>query len=52
MTKLLTIDQVAEIYQVSPRTVRNWIDQGIISPVRLGPKLLRIEESELYRFIG
>jgi predicted site-specific integrase-resolvase len=32
--KLLTFNQVADFYSVTPRTVRNWADSGAIPVVR------------------
>jgi excisionase family DNA binding protein len=32
--KLLTFNQVATFYAVTPRTVRNWADKGAIPVVR------------------
>jgi excisionase family DNA binding protein len=52
MQNLLTIEQVADYYQVSQRTIRNWIDEGRLECVRLGPKLIRIEETAVYLFMG
>lgn len=37
----LTVEQVAEFYQVAPRTVRGWISQGIIEARKIGG-ILRI----------
>jgi len=51
MPNLMTIQEVAAFYKVAPRTVRNWIDEGRLEIVRLGPKLIRIEEEALYRFM-
>jgi hypothetical protein len=51
MQNLLTIQEVADLYNVAERTVRNWIDQGLLEAVRLGPKIIRIEEEALYRFM-
>lgn len=32
--RLMTFQQVATFYQVTPRTVRNWADKGAITVVR------------------
>jgi predicted site-specific integrase-resolvase len=32
--RLMTFNQVADFYQVTPRTVRNWADKGAITVVR------------------
>ena len=34
--QLLTVPQVAEEFQVTAQTIRNWIDQGILPAVRVG----------------
>ena len=36
--KSWSISELAEIYQVTPRTLRYYEDQGIISPIRDGQK--------------
>jgi excisionase family DNA binding protein len=33
---LLTVPQVAERFQVTAQTIRNWIDQGVLHAVRVG----------------
>ncbi len=44
---LLTIDQAAERLQVSTRTVRRWITEGVIPARRLGRRAVRIAEEDL-----
>jgi excisionase family DNA binding protein len=34
--QLLTVPQVAEEMQVTPQTIRNWIDHGTLPAVRVG----------------
>jgi len=34
--QLLTVPQVAEEFQVTAQTIRNWIDQGVLPAVRVG----------------
>ena len=48
---LLTIKQVADTLQVSPRTVRRWIDAGSLQHYKLG-RQIRIAERELRLFLG
>ncbi len=33
---LLTVPQVAEEFQVTAQTIRNWIDQGVLPAIRVG----------------
>jgi excisionase family DNA binding protein len=34
--QLLTVPQVAEEFQVTAQTIRNWIDHGVLPAVRVG----------------
>jgi excisionase family DNA binding protein len=34
--QLLTVPQVAEEFQVTTQTIRNWIDAGVLPAVRVG----------------
>ena len=34
--QLLTVSQVAEQLQVTPQTIRNWIDGGVLPAARIG----------------
>jgi excisionase family DNA binding protein len=34
--QLLTVPQVAERFQVTAQTIRNWIDHGVLPAVRVG----------------
>jgi len=34
--QLLTVSQVAEELQVTPQTIRNWIDGGLLPAARIG----------------
>jgi len=51
MEKLLTVNDVAEIVQASPRTVRRWIDTGKLKPTRVGDKLIRVRREDLEEFL-
>lgn len=46
---LVPIAQAAEFACVTPKTVRNWIRAGHLNGYRLGPRLLRVDLSELER---
>jgi excisionase family DNA binding protein len=50
--KFFTIRQVAEILNVSTRTIRYYIDKGTLKPTRFnGTDTIRIRESDLAKFI-
>ena|SRR5690349_8165482 len=51
-SRLLSLRQAANYLGVSYWTVRGWVETGKLSAIRLGPKLIRIERSDLDRFIG
>jgi excisionase family DNA binding protein len=34
--RLLTVPQVADEFQVTPQTIRNWIDAGTLPAIRMG----------------
>jgi excisionase family DNA binding protein len=51
MTKFFTINEVAELLVVSPRTVRRWIKGGDLVAHRFGTAV-RIAESDLKAFIA
>ena len=36
--KLLTVQEVADLLNVHPNTVRQWSDQGLIKSYRIGPR--------------
>jgi excisionase family DNA binding protein len=43
---LLTVPQVADEFQVTAQTIRNWIDQGVIPAVRVG-RAFRIARADV-----
>jgi excisionase family DNA binding protein len=47
----LTVFDVAELLQLNPQTVRNWIDQGSLAAIRVGQRRVRIRQSDLDRFL-
>ncbi|WP_160166792.1 helix-turn-helix domain-containing protein [Caenispirillum salinarum] len=51
MSLYYTVEEFADDLRVSPRTVRNWIRRGLITAVRIGPRTVRIERSELRKMI-
>ena len=48
--EFLTVAQVANILQVSPRQVYRWVDGGQLPAIRLG-RIVRIHRSDLNAFI-
>jgi excisionase family DNA binding protein len=44
--QLLTVSQVAEELQVTPQTIRNWIDGGVLGAVRVG-RAYRVRRADL-----
>ena len=48
---MLTIEAVAVRFDVNPRTVRRWIEQGDLTVVRVG-SVVRITSNDLDRFIA
>jgi excisionase family DNA binding protein len=51
ITKLRTIDETAEILNVSTRTVRRLIDSGALPVHRLG-RLIRISDADIAAFLA
>jgi excisionase family DNA binding protein len=51
VSKLLTISEVAEVFNVSPRTVRRFIDSGALPVHRLG-RLRRISSGDMAAFLA
>jgi excisionase family DNA binding protein len=49
--KVYTPAEIASILSVTPNTVRRWITQKKLSAIKLFNRQLRVEESELKRFI-
>ncbi len=50
MSPLRSVTQAAELCGISPWTVRSYIRQGKLRPVRIGRRVL-FEEAELERFV-
>ena len=51
MDKLLTPEEVAERFAVSPKTLRDWLRTGKMKGIKVGGKLWRVSESDLDQFI-
>jgi excisionase family DNA binding protein len=52
LTKLRTIDEAAEIFSVSPRTVRRLIESGALPVHRLPGRLVRISDGDIATFLA
>ena len=48
--KLLTVSDVAELLDVSDRTVRNWVQTGVLKAYRFGREY-KITQTHLNEFI-
>jgi hypothetical protein len=44
--RLVRLETLAEEYDLSPRTIRQWIAQGLFAAYRVGDKSLRIDAKE------
>jgi excisionase family DNA binding protein len=49
--RLLTSEEVQDKLQISRHTLYRLIDAGELTAIKLGPKLLRFQESEVKNFI-
>jgi excisionase family DNA binding protein len=49
---MVTIKEAASELGLHPNTIRNYIKEGRINSTRLGPRLIRIDRSELYKVAG
>lgn len=45
--QLMSLRDAAALAQVDTKTIRRWIDGGHLRGYRMGPRLLRVERSEL-----
>lgn len=51
LRRLLTLVEVSDMLRVSRHTVRSWVRQGRLKPLRICRRLL-FSEQEVMRFIG
>jgi excisionase family DNA binding protein len=51
MQPLKSVEEAAELLGISPWTVRSYIRDGKLKPVRIGRRVL-VEEAELERFVA
>jgi excisionase family DNA binding protein len=49
--KFYTIEQIADCMEVSTRTVRRWIEQGLLVPHRING-LVRVSEADFQAFLA
>ncbi len=51
--RMLTVNDVAHLFNVHPGTVRRWEKKGQLKSYRLGPKkVIRFRKEELFDFIN
>lgn len=48
---LLTVEQVAELFQRTPRTIDRWCNQGVFQPIHLG-RTKRIAREDVLKLIS
>ena len=49
--KMLRVDEVAELFLVTDRTVRNWIRGGKLAFMRLSPNQIRVDAQSVRDFM-
>ncbi|WP_205868844.1 helix-turn-helix domain-containing protein [Mycolicibacter senuensis] len=47
----MSIAAAAEAADVNPRTVRRWLAKGLIAGYRVGPRLIKVDMTELERIM-
>jgi excisionase family DNA binding protein len=50
--KLFTIDETADLFNASPRTVRRLIEAGALPVHRLGGRLIRVSDADILAFLA
>jgi len=48
----LTVAEIASELRLNQQTIRNWIDQGSLRAVRVGPRRVRVLRSDLDRMLA
>lgn len=46
----MTVEQIAEFFQVTPYTVRDWLKNSVLAGTKLNGRLWRVRKSEVVRF--
>jgi excisionase family DNA binding protein len=49
--EFFTVDEIATQFKVDQQTVRNWIDDGALNAIRIGPRRVRVRQSDLEAYI-
>lgn len=49
MVKRISINEVADEFGISPRTVRRYIATGRLTAYKVGPKLVRLDPDQVRR---
>jgi|APSaa5957512622_1039677.scaffolds.fasta_scaffold381291_1 excisionase family DNA binding protein len=49
--RMYTVNETAEVLRKSPKTVRRYIQNGLLSALRSGPRSVVVAESELKKFM-
>jgi excisionase family DNA binding protein len=52
VTRLRTIDEAAELLNVSPRTARRLVEAGALRAHRIGRRLVRISDEDIAAFLA
>jgi len=47
----LTVAEIAELLKVNQQTVRNWIADGALAAVRVGPRRVRVRRTDLDAYL-
>jgi len=47
MSKKISMQEAADTYGVSRATIRRYIDAGLITAYRVGPRVIRLDADEL-----
>ncbi|MHA3020125.1 helix-turn-helix domain-containing protein [Mycobacterium sp. BMJ-28] len=49
MPDLLTLVQAADVLQVNERTIRRYLSNGLLTGIRIGPRMIRIHRDSLIK---